>query len=71
MSTPTVHSATDWRQPSQLHTISSGDICMQAAQTPNSKLKFVTSDKDSSMSEQTNGVTHRRHSTSIRMVEYF
>jgi len=54
MGTSFVLSAMEWRQPSQLPTTSSGDICMlaciQAAQTPTSKLRFVTSDKESSMS---------------------
>jgi len=52
MGTSTVLSAMEWRQPSRLHTTSSGDICMpacKAAQTPTSKLRFATHDKESNM----------------------
>ena len=45
----TVLSAMEWQQSSRLPTTSSGDICT-TAQTPTSKLRFVTPDKESSMS---------------------
>jgi len=52
MGTSAVLSAIEWRQPSRLPTTSSGD--MQAAQTKaaasTSKLRFVTPDKENSMS---------------------
>jgi len=52
MGTSTVLSAMEWRQPSRLPTTSSGDnfASIQAAQTPTSKLRFITLDKESSMS---------------------
>jgi len=52
MGTSTVLSAMEWRQPSRLPTTLYEDICgsKQAAQTPMSKLRFVTPDKESSMS---------------------
>jgi len=55
MGTSTMPSAMEWRQPSLLPTTSSGDIytfmyaSMQAAQTTASKLRVVTTDKESSM----------------------
>ena len=53
MGTSTVPSATKWRQPSRLHTTSSGDICMPAYKLHKHqrvKLRVVTPDKESSMS---------------------
>jgi len=55
MGTSTVLSAMEWQPPSRLPTTSSGDICMPAYKLhkhhhPTSKLRFVTPDKESSMS---------------------
>jgi len=52
MSTSTVPSAMEWRQPSRLPTTSSRDICKPACKLHKrqaSKLRFVTPDKASSM----------------------
>jgi len=53
MGTKTVPSAMEWRQPSQLPTTSSGDICMPACKLHKHQRVisgFVTPDKESSMS---------------------
>jgi len=52
MGTSTVLSVMEQRQPSRLPTTSSGHLyaSIQAAQTPTSKLRFVTPDKESIMS---------------------
>jgi len=53
MGTATVPSAMEWRQPSQLPTTSSGDICMPSCKLHKhqrvSRVRFVTPDKESSM----------------------